>query len=87
MIYYHKKAMIPSLFIIALTCFFSLSEFWGPIQNLAIGFYLFVAIGVFLFYIINIFLLVIHKSRFYDIIFFTKLESTIKEKIKYRSKK
>lgn len=55
--------------------------------NLAISFYLFVAIGVFLFYIINIFLLVIHKSRFYDIIFFTKLESTIKEKIKYRSKK
>ena len=50
-------------------------------SSVAIIFYLSIVIMVFLFYLINMFLLFIHKSRFYDTLFSTKLESTIKEKI------
>ena len=50
-------------------------------SSVTIIFYLSIVIMVFLFYLINMFLLFIHKSRFYDRLFSTKLESTIKEKL------
>lgn len=49
-------------------------------STIKIIFYLLVIVLVFLFYITNLILLFIHKSRFYDRLCYTELESTINEK-------
>lgn len=84
LLYYLRPYFIYSYYLLLPYGIFYMATIIGHYissSSAAIIFYFSIVIMVFLFYLINMFLLFIHKSRFYDTLFSTKLESTIKEKI------